>query len=349
MHFDRRICLGTWIAMAALVGSAATPAAGQDRYRLDEEKTWTPLTQFDPDTPEGQLQAVRKLLAQSQGEEAFEAAGAWIESHPNHALLPEAYLLRADAQVLKQEYYEALFDYEYLIRHFPESEQFQTALAREFKIAELFERGMKRKLWGMRILKADEEAEELFIRIQERVPGSRLGERASLALGDYYFNRSEMGSAAEAYDLFMINYPHSEKRQTALLQLIRANLATFKGPRFDASGLIEAAERIKTYEREFPLAAEKLGTEALLVRIRESLALKDFHTAEWYEGQGENVSAMTLYERIARDYPKTAVAERALKKHHDLVTGSEQADDDTPPEASDAPAEPAPAEPETAP
>lgn len=276
------------------------------------------MTVHPPGSPEGQLQAIRRLVVKEKGREAFKSAEAWIESHPNHPRLPEAYLARGDAQVARRSYYKALFDYEYVLRTYPDSDQFFAALQREYKIAQLFSNGMRRKLWGMRIIGAGGEAEELFIRIQERAPGSDIGEKASLALGDYYFRRAEMTNAAEAYDLFLINYPRSVKREQAILQLIRANLATFKGPRFDGSGLIEAAQRLKTYQREFPAGAEQLGADALLVRIDESMALKDYYTAHWYQSRGERVSAVFLYERVIRDYPQTAAAQSALDAHRTL-------------------------------
>jgi len=312
----------TW-AVALAVGLfwmvGAAPVAAQERYTLEKDKTWKKQSQIDPDTPEGQLQAIRKLLALSRGKEAEKATTEWIKEHPNHSELPEAHILRGDARVIRKNYYKALFDYEVVLRRYAESSQFPTALEREFRIARLFESGMRRKLWGMRVLNADGEAEELFIRIQERAPGSAMGEQASLALGNYYFVRAEMSSADEAYDLFLTNYPKSDQREQAMLQLIRANLATFKGPRFDASGLVEASARLKAYRSEFPAGAEELGADALIVRIDESLALKDLYTGRWYEKRKQRVSATYLYERVVRDYPRTGAARQAIERYHKLT------------------------------
>ncbi|MDP6370574.1 MAG: outer membrane protein assembly factor BamD, partial [Planctomycetota bacterium] len=288
----RRLRRGSAVLAVGLGwGLLTAPATAQQQYELQDDRSWKQLTAFEPNTPEGRLQGIRRMVAQEKGKQAQKAATAWIKEHPNHELLAEAYLLRADAMVVRRNYYKSLYDYEHLARQYPESEQFFIALERELAIAKLFAAGMRRKLWGMRIIGAGGEAEELFIRVQERAPGSQLGEEASLALGDYYFGRAEMDSAAEAYDLFLINYPRSTRRERAMLQLIRANLATFKGPRFDASGLIEAAERLKVYQNEFPAAAEQLGADALLVRIEESLALKALFTGRWYEKRGDRVSA----------------------------------------------------------
>ncbi|MCG8510725.1 MAG: outer membrane protein assembly factor BamD, partial [Rhodospirillales bacterium] len=229
-----------------------------------------------------------------------------------------ARLLRGDAKTTNLDYYQALFDYEDVIRNYPDSEQFLTAVQREYEIARLFSRGMKRRLWGMRILDATAEGEELFIRIQERVPGSALGEKASLELADFYFRQADLVSAAEAYELFLLNYPRSTQREWASLRLIQSNLARFKGPQFDPTGLLEARERLDTFIDEYPATAEEIGAEGLLIRIEESLARKDFLTAEWYETRGERVSTVYLFKRIIEDYPKTTAAKDAYAKLEEM-------------------------------
>lgn len=305
-----------WV-LAVSVGWCASVASGQVRYQL-ESGQWRKEAVVDPATPAGKLHAVREALAGDRAQAAVELADRFINDHPNHTLLPEAYLLRGDATVAAGDPFKALYDYEYVIRQYPGSEQFGLALEREYKIARLFASGVKRKFLGMRILSAAGEAEEIFIRIQERSPGSELGELASLALGDFYFDRGEMSSAAEAYDLFLINYPRSQHTEKVMLRQIHAGLATFKGPRFDQTGLLDAAHRAKTFQRQFPAAAERLGADALLVRVDESLALKMLYAGQWYEKRGEQVSAVYQYQRVVRDYPRTAAAGRAIQRLREL-------------------------------
>ena len=306
-----------WVALvvAALVALAwTTPAVAQERYRLNEDGQWQQQTFADPDSPEGQLQTIRKALAEEQADTALELAKKWIKDHAGHALLPEAHLLHGDALVAQQEYFKALFQYEALIRGYPASAQYATAIGREYEIARLFASGVKRKWLGMRILSARGEAEELFIRVQERLPGSELGEQASLALAELYFDRGEMGLATVAYDLFLENYPRSDQRERAMLQLIYAGLATFKGPEFDPTGLLEASQRIQQFQSEFPTSAERLGLADLAIRIDESLAAKQADLARWYERRGERVSAIYLYERLIQEHPATEAARLAERR-----------------------------------
>ncbi len=296
-------------SLVLTLGLAAVQA--QEQYQLKQDQ-WVATQTAAPGSPEAKLQSIRKMVAQEQGKEAIEAVKDWIKTYPNHPMLAEAYLISGDAKVLERRYYKALFDYEYMIRSFPGSEHFHLALEREFEVAKIFASGTKRVWLGMRILSAHGEAEELFIRIQERAPGSLIGEQASLELGDFYFKRGEMRSAAEAYQLFLENYPRSRYRERVMLRRIEADLASFNSPVFDPTGLLDATIHIKQFEKEFPASAQRLGTQALLVRVNESLAAKDLHTARWYDKRKKDkVSAVYMYRRIVKDHPQTAAARDA--------------------------------------
>jgi outer membrane protein assembly factor BamD (BamD/ComL family) len=305
------------VMMIGLVALLVNTSPAQPSYELTDEG-FVPLAVPEPGTPAAELAEARRLIAQDQPKDAVRLLDQWLEDHPAHPLEVEARLMRGDAKAAQGSYYEALFDYEQVISFFPASEQFWTALEREYEIGVLYTSGFKRKLWGIRWLPAEGEGAELLIRIQERAPGSALGEKASIALADHYFDAGEMKLAAEAYDLFLLNYPDSELKPWALLRLIHSSLARFKGPEFDATGLIDAGERLRQYRDEFPAAADRVGAEGLLVRIRESLATRDLTTASWYDRTKQDVSAVLLYRRLIQEYPDTAAAREAIERLEDL-------------------------------
>lgn len=301
------------LGLVATLLLITSSAQAQTSYELTDEG-FAAIEAPEPGTPAAELAAARKLIAQDEPKAALKALDLWLETHPGDPITVEALLLRGDAKAAMGEFYKALFDYEEVVTFYPASQQFWTALEREYEIGVLYTTGFKRKLWGFRWLPAEGEGAELLIRVQERAPGSPLGEKASIALADHYFNSAQMVLATEAYDLFLINYPESELRQWALLRLIQASLARFKGPEFDGTGLIDAAERLRQYRDEFPAAAERVGVEALLVRIRESLARRDFASADWYDRTGEQVSAVLLYRRLIEEYSDTAAARDAVAR-----------------------------------
>ena len=288
------------------------------------------LAEPDPSTPQGQIQLIRRTLVAGNASKAEKQAKKWIKDNPGSNLLVQAYMLKADAIAAQGSYYRSLQDYELVILLYPGTEQFRTAIEREYDIAKLFIGGLQRKgqWFGFRLFPADDTGVELLIRVQERLPGSTLGERASIDIGDYYFDKGQMDLASEAYDLFLLNYPNSRQREWATLRLIQASLARYKGPEFDPSGLTDAAQRLREYKRDYPAAAEKIGAGALMVRINESLAKKKLVTARWYEERGLKRGAITMYRNVVTDYPGSAAALEAfeeLKERGKLVVDPRKA------------------------
>lgn len=304
----RALLLGTLLACICASGAAA-----QETYQLTDEDAWKRTGDIDPSTPQGQLLAIRRTLAMGEPGRAETMAKSWIERHERDPMLPEAYLLRGDALLAQGDEYKALFDYEFVARSHSGSEAFVTALRRELDIAQDYAAGLNRKFLGLRILPAEDEAEEIFIRVQERMPGSRLAEEAGMELADFYFERRRMLLAAEAYSLFIENYPRSSQLDKARKRVIFAQLASFKGPQFDAAGLYEARGRLQRLRMLEPSEAQKIGADALLTRIDESDAAKMLQTARWYEHVGNPIAAELYVRRLVQKYPKSVATADGLR------------------------------------
>ena len=256
----------------------------------------------------------RRALAADDPRAAQRAMDRWIDEHEgsDNAYLPEAYLLRADALLAQTYEYKSLFDYEHLIRTYPESEQFLTAIEREFDIAMQYLGGMRKRFFGIRMTSGEEIAIELLIRVQERVPGSQLAERAAIELADHYYSKREMRLARDAYQLYLLNFPNGPDRMHAEKRLIYADVARFKGPRYDGAGLLDARVRIRNFAARYPVEAERSGVnDGLIARIDESLAAQMLDAARWYVTQDDHAAVRYTLRRLVRRYPRTIAATRA--------------------------------------
>jgi outer membrane protein assembly factor BamD (BamD/ComL family) len=310
---------GTLAGVLALIPAAA--AAPQEiRFELGEDDEWVRVAEAEPDEDSSQLLEVRRALGLGEPERAFNLVNGFIERSPFSEWRPQALLLRGDARVAMGDEYEALMDYEEIARRYPGSAAFVPALEREYEIASAYAAGLRRKLLGtFRLIDASDEAEELFIRIQERLPGSTLAERAGMSLADFYFDRRDLFMAAEAYDIFIQNYPQSTQIDKARLRLIYSFLANFRGPDYDALGLLEAQARLRELQVVRPALAQKVGAEALLVRVYESDAAKMLATADWYRRTGDPISAEYTIRRLVEAYPASIAALEALRTVPDLL------------------------------
>lgn len=308
---------GDWIAAATAAGllylCPAPSLARQVERSLTESGTWSILEEPELNTPAGELHLARQALAQQRYGDAQRRIDAWLKAHKGDPLEPEAYLIRGDSLYLQKEYYKSLYDYEMVCRMYPGSEAFMIALEREFEVAKLFSSGVRRKVWGIRWMRAWEEAEELFIRIQERAPGSKLAERAARALADHYYARRRMELAATMYDIYLKNHPKAADTSEAMQRLVFSHLATFKGPAFDVSGLEEAGGWLNVLSTRYPAEAQQIRAEALQQRIEEARAEKMLVDADFYLRRKDEVSAKFMLERLIRRHSSTLAAQRAYR------------------------------------
>lgn len=306
-----------FLSVAALgIGLSSSAFAQSKEFRLDPAGGWEPARAPKPGTDEAVIADARQFLAERRYGAAESLLDRWIDANENSksAWLAEAYLLRGDARLGNDDEEEALRDYEEVVQGFTGSDMFPLALEREMDVALKYLNGLHRRVLGLRIDSGVGLAEEILLRINERLPGSRLAERALLELADYYYRARDLRMAAESYDVFLRLYPQSEYRQRALQRRVYANIARFKGPKYDATGLLDAKLQVEQFAREYPVEAEAAGmSDALVARLEESAAAQMLDTGTWYMKQSDAVSARLTFRRLIRKFPTTAAAARALE------------------------------------
>lgn len=300
----------TWVETkppASAPEVAAEPAAAKSA-----DDTERPAPQSDEEV----IREARRLLAENDGRRAKNLLDPWIDTHErtSNPYLPEAYLLRGDALLAEDMEYTALYDYEAIAKKFPQSEAFPYAVEREFDIAMAYANGKKRRVFGLRLWDATDIAIELLIRVQERLPGSTIAERASIELADYYYRTRDIELAGEAYSLYVENHPRGPNRMKAEQRRIYCDIARFKGPEYDASGLLDAQVRIRNFQNRYRAEAEQAGlTEGLIARLDESLAAQMLESAEWYLQTRDEPSARVVLRRLIQEQPGTLASQRGLE------------------------------------
>lgn len=299
----------------ARTGEAPIVGAASTTYKADGQGGWVPDAAPAEGTDEAVLATARRELAEDRPSAAYRTINAWLKPRERAVgpLVPQAYLIRADATAVNDEY-EALYDYETIIKSFPGSPEYVTAVERELEIGVRYLNGLYRKQLGLRWIGAESVGEELLVRVHERMPGSQLGERAVIELGDYYYRELDLESAAVVYKAFAANYPRSAYVMRAKQRQIFSSLGQFKGPRYDTTSLLDSGVLIRRFQNEYPAQAQAVGLDdALLTRIDDSRASQLLETANWYMGRGDPVSARVALRRLLRNHPQTSSAGTAYE------------------------------------
>ena len=309
------------LALALLLHGGSAHAQATE-YTLDDFDQWKPAA--GPAARDPVLQQAQLALANGEPQRAMALAETFIEQNPinpaRNAERAEALLIKGDAMLAMDNEWQALFAYEELARRYASTSVFVPALEREYEIARAYAHGLRRKFFGtFRLIDAGDDAQEILIRIQERLPGSELAEKAGMELADYYFRIRDMPLAADAYDLFVQNYPRSRQVVKAKLRLIYSYYAEFKGPQFEGKGLEEATARLKQLQADEPAVAQKIGADALLVRIYESEAARLKAQADWYIRVQDWIAAELMIRSLVKKYPNSIAAIEALRVVPEVV------------------------------
>ncbi len=312
MPTPRQLALS--LTLSALLASSPANAQSSE-FQLDESGDWAQTQAPEPGTDAAVMAEVTRLIAEGKPGKASEKIGSWLDKNKRsrNAYIPQAYYLHALARYNNGREYKALYDLEAIIQDYPGSDYFNKAVELEYRIGLEYINGKRRRFLGMRIENARPTGEELLIRTQERVPESELAEQAAMNLADHFYKRRELKLAADMYEIFRKNFPDSPLVQRAMLREIEANIARFKGPRYDGSGLLDAKLLIEEYQREYPGNAIRSGiTEGLMSWIDESAAQQMLDITRWYLKVHDEPSARFMLGRLIRRHPATDAADEAL-------------------------------------
>jgi outer membrane protein assembly factor BamD (BamD/ComL family) len=288
----------------------------QETYDLDiKSDDWVLENAPKPNSPEAQLAAAAKQLAEGNYQEAMRLSSNWIERNKYYwELIPKAHMIHGDSLFAQKYYYESLFDYEIVARVYAGTSEEIPAIEKEVEIATMFAHGTRKLQWGMRISDATDEAIELLMRAQQRLPDSPLAEKAAMELADLYFRTSEMLLANDMYDIFVANYPNSLNLNKAKVMSIRTQLATYRDSAFDDSGLVDARSKLVRLKSRNPILASQIITSGLITRIDESLGQKMLKTAQWYLRVNNPIAAEYTIRQLIIKHGNTTATIEALER-----------------------------------
>lgn len=300
----------------------ALPCWGADKererfaetWRLDAKTgQWVEGPTAPPGTEDGDLDLARKMLAREEYEKAAKQAEKWIKTYGAEAeRYPEALYIKGTAKLGAGEYRAAHDAYQALMNDFPGSLYAEQALSGEFRIAEQYLAGKRRKAWGGLLRIRDREAGvKILDDITTNQPKTELAELALKTKADHYFRTGEFALAQDEYVRLARDFPTSRFHPLAMLRSAEAALASFPGIKFDDAGLIEAEERFTQFRQQYPEIAERERVPVVLEEIRATRAQKEFETARFYERTKRPRTAAFYYRSTAKNWPGTVWASQA--------------------------------------
>ena len=197
-----------------------------------------------------------------------------------------------------------------MIDKYPFSERIQEVIEREYKIAEKFMAGEKRKAFGV-TLPVDNPAIEIFGKVVENSTYGPLAPKAQYRLGLVLKGLLRYYEAEEEFNKVISRYPDSEWSAAARFQIATCRASLSKGSAYDQGSAQEAKEKFEAFVKEHPDAVLSLDAEKNISQIREKEAEANYNIARFYEKQLALDSAKIYYNDIVNNYTESPWAIQA--------------------------------------
>ena len=299
-----------WIAGVFVLGVASFAMAQTKTWEYAGGGLWPQIdavkASTQPYAPVPELDHVEQLIKQNKNKEAEELCVAWLMAHKVHPQRDRALYLNAQALYQYGNRIKAFYYCDELLDEFPDSGYYYPTLEMQYRIADSYLNGYKRRFMKIPTFTAYDEAVEMLFRIQNRSPGSPLAERAMLRTADFYFANRDYDFAADTYAAYVRSYPRSPEVPRARLREALAHYAQFRGPRFDATPLIDARAQFRSLMATDRPLAEEQNVPSLLLQINEDLANKLYLTGDFYRRTGEQRGAVYSFRYLLKAFPETA-------------------------------------------
>ncbi|HPS53346.1 MAG TPA: outer membrane protein assembly factor BamD, partial [Phycisphaerae bacterium] len=321
------------IIMLVTMSLACVSVCADGETMVWNGKNWVSQKPPARGTPQGDINYIRELIEEGRYKTAIKEADVFLVNYAGTPACEEAMNLAGQACMDQGEYWAAYQRFEDQVAAYPNGAFFDRALDREYKIAEAFLNGRKRRALKILKLSAKDEGIDILLRISSHSPNSELGQRSLLRVADYHFNNRDYKDAINTYEDFEKQYPRSSRRAYAMLQTAKAYVNSYKGVSWDDTPLMDAKKKYEVFAAAYPRMAKQENVPEILKQIHEIRAHKVYNIADFYRRVHRPTAAVFYYQRTVDEFPGTEWAQTA-REMLDML-----APDKTPEQRRQAPAD----------
>ena len=281
---------------------------------------WTPKTGkwINPKTmvkpsPKEQFEYANEFYALKKYDDAKREFKKLLKAYPKSFEASESQYYLGVIEEEKGNPYEAFLAYQRVIDKYPFSERVQEIIEREYKIAEAFVSGEKRKALGV-ALPVENPAIEILTKVVENSTYGPLAPKAQYKLGLVLKGLLRYYEAEEAFSKVISNYPDNEWVEAAKFQIAECRAALSHGPAYDQGAMEEAKKKFEEIVKENPEAALSLEAEKNIRKLKEKEAESNYNIAVFYEKQKQYDAARIYYSDTVDNYPDSPWAAKSIER-----------------------------------
>jgi outer membrane protein assembly factor BamD len=269
------------------------------------------------------FQAAEDFYAAKNYEGALGTYKRFLKAYPSSKLASKAQLQIADILLLQGRWNAAFEAYQTLITRYPDTPEFEGAVARQVLIANSYLDMRKVMVLGYGVpvpgITGAEQAAKMYEKILKNAPYSIYAPITQFNLGLAFQRGRKIKEAREAYQKVLDKYPNSDVCDDALYQIayIYMQLGLTSSSQ-DLSALVLARETFEDFLLQYPQSEKAPQARDNLKTIGNTEAGNLMDIAKWYDWSKDYKAAVIYYNDVVRKQPRTHDAELAKTRIEEL-------------------------------
>ena len=269
------------------------------------------------------FQGAEDLYAAKNYEGALIAYKRFLKTYPRSNLASKAQLQVADLLLIQGRWSAAFDAYQKLITTYPNTPEFEGAVARQVLIANSYLDLSRIMVLGYSVpvpgITGAERAQKMYEAILKNAPFSIYAPIVQFNLGLAFQRQKAIKQARDAYQRVLDKYPNSDVCDDALYQIayiyMRLGLTSSSQ---DLSALVLSKETFEDFLLQYPKSEKAPQARDNLATIGRTEAGNLLDIAQYYDWSKDYKAAIVYYNDIIRKQPKSADAETAKTRIEEL-------------------------------
>jgi outer membrane protein assembly factor BamD len=215
-------------------------------------------------------------------------------------------------------YYIAFQNYQKAVDDFPNIENLDEIIDRQFNIGNIYFSRTNPKVMGIDIMTSLDRAVEIYRKVVENAPYGRLADKAQFRMGEALKRSERYDEAIVAFQRVVDEYPKSPLVERARYELAYSAYKSSLKPAYDigpTDKAIQAFEDFMATNKDEELLKE---ADQTMQRLKDKAAEKSLITARFYERQKHYTSAIIYYQDIIDNFPDSSLVPEAKAKIEEL-------------------------------
>ncbi len=296
------------------------PVAAQNPSQEGRERSGAARANSSVSSEEAEyFAAANDLYESGQTNSALAAYRNFLKTYPASSLASKAQYRVAELLDAQGNSNRAFDAYQTLISRYPDTPEFEQAVAQQVIIANQYLQGKRMDFLGIPVLPGGERAQQMYEAILKNAPYSKYAPIAQFNLGLSLERQKLVPAARQAYQTVLDKYPNSDVADDALYQIAYIYMRTgLSGQSQDLSSLVLAKETFEDFLLQYPNSEKAPQAKDNLVEIGAKESGDLMTIAKYYDWSKDYKAAIIYYNDIVRKMPNSPDAALAKTRIEEL-------------------------------